>query len=182
MTGIVEKNYSEALFLAISEDCPDKLEAAMSELEAVGGIIAAEPGFAKLCDAPTVSAAEKLSVIEEAFGGSVSPYVYNFLRLLAENGRMGLFEKIAKRFRTLYNAYFNIADITVTSAFSLTEKQAEDIKSRMAEITGKKIIMTEKTDKALVGGVVIDYGDQRFDGSVKTRLEALKQSFSQLIG
>ena len=182
MTGIVEKNYSEALFHAILEDCPEELERAMSELEKIAEIIAETPDFQKFCDAPTVSAAEKFSVLGDAFAKTVSPYIYNFLRLLAEAGRMRNFGGILKNFKLLYNEHFNIAEITVTSVFPLTEKQREEIAAKMAEITGKKIVLTAKTDGSLIGGIVIDYGNRRFDGSVRSRLEALRQSFSQLIG
>ena len=179
---IVEKNYSEALFLAILEDFPEKLEASMKELDEIAEIMSGTPDFAKFCDTPTIGISEKFSVIKDAFSETFSPYVYNFLRLLAEAGRMKFFGKIVKNFRLLYNEHFNIAEITVTSALSLTEKQQEEIKTKMAEVTGKKIVMTTKTDKTIIGGVVVDYGNQRFDGSVKSRLESLRQSFSQLIG
>lgn len=52
----------------------------------------------------------------------------------------------------------------------------------MTAIIGKNVVMSEKLDKSIMGGIVVDYGDTRMDGSVKTRLEGLKESFSQLIG
>ncbi len=75
-----------------------------------------------------------------------------------------------------------IAEITVTTAFPLTPAQKEQVKEKMSEIIGKNIVMSEKLDKSIMGGIVVDYGDTRMDGSVKTRLEGLKESFSQLIG
>ena len=58
----------------------------------------------------------------------------------------------------------------------------EKIIRKMSDIVGKKIKMSEKIDKALMGGIIIDYGDTRMDGSVNTRLENPKGSLSQLIG
>ncbi len=50
----------------------------------------------------------------------------------------------------------------------------------MAEITGKTVNMTLKTDDKLIGGVVISYGNTTIDGSVKARLEQLKADIAEL--
>lgn len=181
MTGPVEKNYSAALFEAVKEEKGD-LGEARKELNSVKGIAKECEGFEKLMDSPTVSAEEKLAVIKEAFGGKLSKCVYNFLCVVTEGKRWGHFNGICKAFSELCNEALGIAEITVTTAFPLSSKQREQIEKKMAEIIGKKIEMSEKTDKSLMGGVVIDYGDTRMDGSVKTRLEGLRDSFSQLIG
>lgn len=179
MTGSVESNYSLALFQLAENDIP-LLTAVRDQLLQIRDIIRENPGFVKLMDTPTVGISEKLDVLK-AFENA-EPYVYNFLRVLAENGRYSYFEKITGAFCRLYNEKLGIGEITVTSPLPLTEKQLADIKAKMGEITGKTIVITQKTDKSLMGGIVIDYGDRRFDGSVRTRLEALKQSFGQLIG
>ena len=181
MTGIVERNYSEALFAALIEEGQD-LTKARDELNCVGKITAECDGFEKLMDSPTVAADEKLSVVREAFEGKVSRHVLNFLCIVTEGRRWSSFARICKSFGVLCNEHLGIAEITVTTAFPLSEEQRAAIKSKMAQVIGKKIEMTEKTDKAIVGGVIVDYGDTRLDGSVKTRLEGLKDSFSRLIG
>ena len=181
MTGIVERNYSEALFSALVEEGQD-LSKARDELYAVQKIVAECGGFEKLMDSPTVSAQEKIAVVKEAFDGKISRHVLNFICIVTEGRRWDSFARICKSFSALCNEHLGIAEITVTTAFPLTEEQRAAIKKKMAEVTGKKIEMSEKTDKSIVGGVVVDYGDTRLDGSVKTRLEGLKESFSRLIG
>ena len=181
MTGIVERNYSEALFAALIEEGQD-LSSARDELTAVKSIVAECDGFEKLMDSPTVSVQEKLEVVKEAFDGKVSRYVLNFLCIITEGRRWNSFARICESFGVLCNEHLGIAEITVTTAFPLTKEQRQAIMNKMAEVTGKKIKMSEKTDKSIVGGVIVDYGDTRLDGSVKTRLEGLKESFSRLIG
>ena len=181
MTGIVERNYSEALFAALTEEGQD-LSKARDELNAVKGIVAECDGFEKLMDSHTVSAQEKLAVVKEAFEGKVSRHVLNFLCIVTEGRRWSSFARICESFSALCNEQRGMAEITVTTACPLTEEQRAAIKSKMAQVIGKKIEMTEKTDKTIVGGIVVDYGDTRLDGSVKTRLEGLKESFSRLIG
>lgn len=181
MTGAVEKNYSQALFDAILEEKED-LEQAKNQLDSVSEIVKSCEGFEKLMDSPTVDSEEKLGVIKDAFGGKLSRCVYNFLCVVTEGKRWDHFEKIRKVFSDMCNEKLGIAEITVTSPYPLSQEQREKIIRKMSEIIGKKIKMSEKTDKALMGGIVIDYGDTRMDGSVKTRLENLKGSLNQLIG
>lgn len=181
MTGSVEKNYSQALFDAVKEEKED-LSEARKELNSVKEIVTESEGFVKLMDSPTVSAEEKLGVIKEAFGGKLSRCVYNFLCVVTEGRRWNSFNGICKAFSELCNEELGIAEITITTAFPLTAEQREKVKKKMAEIIGKNIEMSEKTDKSLVGGIVVDYGDTRIDGSIKTRLEGLRDSFSRLIG
>lgn len=181
MTGTVEKNYSLALFDAISEE-GENLESAQSELKSVQDIVRSADGFVKLMDTPTVSNEEKMSVIKDAFGGKLSKCVYNFLCVVTEGRRWGNFEKICSAFSVLCNEKLGIAEITVTTAFPLNSKQRAAIEKKMTQIIGKKIVMSEKLDSSIMGGIVVDYGDTRMDGSVKTRLEGLKDSFAQLIG
>ena len=57
----------------------------------------------------------------------------------------------------------------------------ERIISKMSEVTGKKISVREKVDPSVIGGIVIDYGSTRYDGSVKARLNALRQELSSVI-
>lgn len=186
MTGAVEKNYSLALFEAVVEEGKENseknLEEARKQLSAVNEIADSCEGFRKLMDSPAVSLEEKLGVLKEAFGGKLSHCLYNFLCVVTEEKRWDYFGKITSAFSDLCNERLGIAEITVTTAFPLTEQQREKIKKKMAEVTHKKIEMTEKTDSSLVGGIVVDYGDTRMDGSVKTRLENLKESLTQLIG
>lgn len=182
MTGIVEKNYSDALFQVVAEDDEKKLSEVRDELVAVAKIFENCPDFIKLANTPTISLEEKQDILKEAFGGKVSECVFNFLMLLTEAGRLNYFGKIKKAFCAQYDEHFNIAEITVTSALPLNDEQRKKITVKMSELLGKTIVLNEKPDAELVGGIVVDYGDRRFDGSVKSKLEALKLSLGEMIG
>ena len=65
--------------------------------------------------------------------------------------------------------------------FPLSEKMRQSVIDKMTETTGKKVTLKEKLDPALVGGIVIDYGTTRYDGSVRTRLNALRSELGSVI-
>ncbi len=177
----VEKAYGDALFSLIIDDDEKLLTDILSELKAIAEIFNAEPEFIKLLKAPTILIDEKLSVVKEAFEGRVHKYVLNFLMVLTENGRIDSFNKILAYFTQLHNDYKNLADVTVTSAMPLSDEMAEKIRAKMEKVTGKTVNMTLKTDKSVIGGVVISYGNTTIDGSVKARLERLKNDIAGII-
>jgi F-type H+-transporting ATPase subunit delta len=186
----VEKTYADALFSLLADDCEQNSEkdsgkavfdSVLAQLESIRDIISGTPEFIKLLNTPTVSGEEKLQLVDTVFGGRTSDYVGNFMRLLTIKKRMSYFTKIYAAFRESYNERFGIADITVTSSIPLTEPMRKKITERMSQITGKTVSVTEKVDKSIIGGIMIDYGNTRLDGSVKTRLAELKKDLSGII-
>jgi F-type H+-transporting ATPase subunit delta len=179
----VEKTYADALFTLLEEENSDRIAftEVLSQLKKVELVLADTPDFIKLLNTPTVSGGEKLALVETAFSGRVSDYVYNFLRLLTVKKRMAHFPRIFSSFRGLYNERFDIAEIVVTSAMPLTADLREKITARMTAITGKTVSVIERVDKSILGGVVVDYGNTRLDGSVKTRLAELKKDIAGII-
>ncbi|MCL2077204.1 MAG: ATP synthase F1 subunit delta [Oscillospiraceae bacterium] len=184
MPTSVENIYSSALFELFEEKHQnDKsgFEVALSELKVVNDALVDAPELVKLSLVPTVSRGDKLDVVKKVFDGKVSPYTMNFLCVLTEKGRLGRFSGIYRDFRRKYHDKFGITPVTVTSAFALSAEQRDKIISKMAQITGNQIELSEKTDKNLIGGVVVDYGGTRIDGSVKNRLESLKREIAETI-
>ncbi|MCL2036850.1 MAG: ATP synthase F1 subunit delta [Oscillospiraceae bacterium] len=183
MGSSVEKTYADALFTLLVEESRSKseFETVLAELNTVSLVMSGLPDFNKLLNTPTISEGEKLELLDSAFNGRVSEYVRNFLRLLTTNKRMSCFPQINKAFKMLYNEHFGIAEITVTSPFPLEEEQRVKIIAKMSQITGKSVSLSEKLDKSIIGGIVIDYGNTRYDGSVKTRLNELKKDIAGII-
>ena len=177
----VENTYGDALFSLIIEEDKSALTDVLGELKSIAGIFGSEPDFIKLLKAPTVPLENKQSIIKEIFDGRVHRFVLNFLLVLTESGRIDSFDKILAYFTQLHNDYKNIADVTVVSAMPLSEQTAEKIRAKMASVTGKTVNMTLKTDPQVIGGVVISYGNTTIDGSVKARLEQLKNDIAGII-
>lgn len=182
MNDKAEKVYGEAFFELCLEECPDKLQSITEELTALGGIFRENPELVKIMGTPTISAEEKLSLTKEIIeNGNVCELCGNLLCVLAERGRFNCFDGIVKQFRAKYNEHFNIADITVTTSAPLTEELRGRIIARMSEVTGKTVNLREKLDPDIIGGIVIDHGSTRYDGSVKARIGAIKKELGSVI-
>lgn len=182
MAGIVEKNYSDALFELISEEKPDMLAEVRDEMCAVDAVLSDSPELVRLMKTPTVGQDEKLSLMSEFFKGRVSDYTYRFLMVLTESGRISEFSGINRCFTELCNERLGIAEVTVVTTAPLDDAMKAKIKLKMTKITGKTIVIKERIDPSIIGGIVLKYGDRSFDGSVKARLEAMKKEIGSVIG
>lgn len=181
MAGLVEKTYGDALFELFIEEDPSKLTLAKEELSAVNSVISEVPELIKLSKTPTVGKEEKLGIISEAFEGRLSGYIFNFLMVLTEAGRLDYFGKVTEYFGQRCNEYLGIADITVITCQPLTAKAKAELSAKMEKLLGKKIVMKEEIDTSIIGGIVVKNGNTTLDGSVKAKLRALRSDIGSVI-
>lgn len=182
MNDKAEKVYGQAFFELTLEEASDKAKDVLEELTALEGIFAENPELTKLMGTPTIPVKEKVELVKEIIStGGISELSGNLLCVLAERGRFDCFGGIVRQFREMYNEHFKIAEIIVTTPSALSEATKEKIVKKMAEVTGKTVSIREKVDPTIIGGIIIDHGSTRYDGSVKTRLNALKNELGSVI-
>ena len=108
-------------------------------------------------------------------------YTYNFLRVLTDAGRLDHYSKICEYFSERCNEHLGIAEITVVTVNGLTPSAREKLTAKMTEILGKKVVIKEETDPSIIGGIVVKHEGTVMDGSVKARLQALKNDIGSVI-
>ena len=97
----------------------------------------------------------------------------NFLKLLIENGRIGVLPEISTHFEESKARVENSVDATVTSAAELSTQQIDDIAKALKTRLGRDVKIETEIDENLIGGAVIRAGDVVIDGSLRARLEGL---------
>lgn len=128
---------------------------------------------------PAVAAEDAAQVVLQAAGSDQASGVDNFVRLLAENGRLDLFSEIADLFNAKRNEVAGVVDAVVTSAIQLTDAQRDDISAKLKTRLGRDVRLKCEIDESLIGGAVVQAGDLVIDGSVKTKLEKLSVTLGQ---
>ena len=98
----------------------------------------------------------------------------NFVRVLAEGGRLGLLPEIRTQFEALRNEREGVVEAEVVSAFELSAAQLADLVQRLEKKTGSKVRAKVQLDKELIGGIKIVLGDKVIDGSARAQLGALE--------
>jgi F-type H+-transporting ATPase subunit delta len=105
-------------------------------------------------------------------GGSASVGA-GFLKVLAENHRLGVLPDILARFEVLKAEAERILDVLLTSASPVSEAQQQRIVDALNKRFGRQVRLKVEQDPTLIGGARLQVGDRVIDGSVRTGLDKL---------
>jgi F-type H+-transporting ATPase subunit delta len=170
----VARKYALALFRAALQR--GALDPVAADLESVRELLRADPRFADLLAAPDVPVADKQALLGRVLNGRVGPVVQELLSLLLAKGRFGLLPAATVRYRELLEEERGIVRAKAVTAVRLTDPEKTKLVERLQKVTGKKVLMTESVDPAILGGVLVTVGDRIIDGSVRSALRDLRES------
>jgi len=102
----------------------------------------------------------------------------NFIRVLLQNGRLADVAAISDRFSSELETRGGIVSADIISARELPIEQKSDLKAHLEKLTGKTVNLNFQIDANLIGGVVTRIGSTVYDGSVRTKLNNLKEQLA----
>jgi F-type H+-transporting ATPase subunit delta len=173
--AVAQRLYARALFQAAEE--AGRLEQVASELSRLAAAIAETPALQVLLRNPQVDPPEKADVLVELTAGA-DDLVRNFVRLVAEKGRAGEIPEMSAELDALVARAQNRLAVELVTAHELSDEEARSIVDRIEQASGRTVEATRSVDPGLVGGIVLQVGSFRADGSVRGRLERLKQELA----
>jgi F-type H+-transporting ATPase subunit delta len=103
----------------------------------------------------------------------------NFLKALAHNGRLEALGEVNDWFAKVIDERSGFVTAAITSARDLPPAERAEFKKNLEKLTGKRVSIEFEVDKEIIGGAVTRIGSTVYDGSVRTKLENLKE---QMIG
>ncbi|MCD8007238.1 MAG: ATP synthase F1 subunit delta [Oscillospiraceae bacterium] len=172
MSGLAG-NYGSALYsVALSENMTGEVYNELCELERV---FSAQPQYLKLLSAANVAKEERLGLVDDCLDGKVHPYVLNFMKLLTEKSITTHFGDCVKAYRERYYLDNGIMPVTAVTAVPLSDSQSKRLTDKIAKVSGKKIILTNKVDPSCLGGVKLSYDSKQIDGTVSHRLKEVSE-------
>ena len=171
------REYAVALFELAAER--EQLAAVGEDLTLVAAQFAETPAYIEFLSSPAVSKEERLSALRAAFDGAVAETTLSFLCVLCENGRLYEFARCAEVYDELYRESQKITTANVISAVELTSEQRSRLCDKLSRQTGHTVTLHCTVDPTLLGGVVVELDGKRLDGSVKRRLQVLKDVMSE---
>ncbi len=170
----VVRRYAEALVSAASGE--NRAEEALEALEAITTeVLGQYPAFRQVLASAQVPVAEKDRILQQVFGDRVESVVLRFLRVLNRRGRLDLVPALARECRQIWNRRHKRVVVQVRSAVALDAAQEDALQQRLAAMTGATPILQITTDPGLIGGLIVQVGDQVCDASVRNRLEQVRQ-------
>jgi F-type H+-transporting ATPase subunit delta len=169
----IARPYAEAVFRLA--DAQGKLADWSAALANLSGVVADGRVSRAVAD-PGLSAARVAGLFISILSGKLSGDAENFVRVLAENGRLELLPDIRAQYEALKNEREGVVEVTIQSAFELDSAQIADLVARLERKTGRKVKAQVAVDKSLIGGVKVIIGDKVIDGSARAQLTALENA------
>lgn len=151
------------------------------ELSMLSRIFKENPDYLRLLSEPSLPKAERFALLDSALKEQVHDYLLNFLKLLCENGGLRDFFDCIREFRTRFCKDAGLADAIVTSAVPLTEEQTATLTKKLQSLTGKTILLTQKTDRRVIGGLRVELDGKCLDGTTASQLLTLRKKLTEII-
>ena len=101
--------------------------------------------------------------------------VRNFLAVLLQHERMSAVHEIVTEYRAEMDRRRGISEVSVVSARPLDAGERREMEQQVARLAGTEVRARFSEDGGLIGGAVVRIGGTVYDGSVRGRLERMKQ-------
>jgi F-type H+-transporting ATPase subunit delta len=175
----VAGRYATALFeLALEANALDQVSA---DLDRFNAALDASPDLARLVKSPVFSAEEQthaLAAVLDKLG--IAGLARNFLLLAAKNRRLFAAPDMIGAYRTMLARHRGETSATVTAAAKLTEAQVTALKQALKAALGKDVMLEQRVDASLLGGLVVKVGSRMIDSSLRTRLNSLRVAMKEV--
>jgi F-type H+-transporting ATPase subunit delta len=126
---------------------------------------------------PVISVSKKIGVVQSLFDERTHELTTTFLVLLIRKDRENLVSSVVDEYQALRDEQRGIVEATVRTAHVLDETETAALEEALEQTTGKRIRLNIEQDVDLIGGVVVRIGDRVFDGSVRNKLDTLRERF-----
>ncbi len=165
--------YAEALFEAARER--DELEEVLSDLGEFARALHESEELRLFFYGGQVPERQKRRALDGLTEG-MKASTTNFLKVLVDNGREEILEEVLARYQELVKEHLGRIEVEVTTAIELSEEQLDRLKERLGGVLeGREIILEANVAPDLVGGAVFRFGGRLMDGSIRGRLESLRE-------
>jgi F-type H+-transporting ATPase subunit delta len=165
------RRYAEAAFEIAERE--GSAEAWLKELDRAASLTSNEKAE-RILGNPGLPFEKRRELLDAALGKDVPEPLHKLLLLLMKRGHVDLVPRVAQAFRELVNRKLGITPALVTSATELSAQDVRALEEQLERLTGGKVELEVQVDPGLIGGVAVRVGDRWMDGSVRGRLERLR--------
>jgi F-type H+-transporting ATPase subunit delta len=165
------KRYAQALFGIAKESGSE--EAWLEDLRIAQEALA-EPTVVVYMGTPRVAIKDKLDVTAQLLSER-EPMIAKMVGLLVSRQASSLLPAIVTAYGALLNESLGRIVATVTAATDVSAEQRQRLTESLSAMLNKDVVLEVREDPSIIGGAMVRVGDQIIDGSVRTRLQVLKQ-------
>jgi F-type H+-transporting ATPase subunit delta len=126
---------------------------------------------------PAIAAAQKIAILDKMNARlGMAKETRNLLAVLIKNDRIAHVHQVVEGYRTELQARQGIRQAEIVTARELSEQERNSLLAGVVHLAGARVQASFKLDKSILGGTVVRIGSTVYDGSVRGRLERLKQA------
>ena len=173
--AVAQRMYARALFEAAQE--AGRIDDVAGDLAVLATAMDEVPELRAFLRNPQIEPSGKAAVLEQ-LAADADELVRNFVRLAAEKGRAGEIPEISAELEALVAQAQNRLAVELTTAHELSDDEATSIVQAIEKASGRTVETTRTVDPSLIGGIVLQVGSHRADGSVRGRLERLRHELA----
>jgi F-type H+-transporting ATPase subunit delta len=176
----VAGRYASALFsLALEARQTGAVADALAKFDT---LVAESPDLERLVRSPVFSAADQLKGLDAILAqAGIDGIAANFIRLAATKRRLFFIREMIADYRKLNDAHRGVTRAEVTSAAALTDANVAALKESLrAASGGREVDLDTKLDPSIIGGLIVKLGSRMVDGSLKTKLNAIRQAMKEV--
>ncbi len=134
------------------------------------------PELRQVFESPAISEAQKVAVLDRMNARlGMQKQLRNLIAVLIRNGRIAHVHQVAAAWRAELEERKGIREAEITTARDLGEEERTTLLAGVARLAGARIQPTFKLNSSILGGAVVRIGSIVYDGSVKGRLERLRE-------
>lgn len=176
-TESIANRYANGLFLLAKEN--NQITNFQTQLNTVVLALQDHQTIIEVLNHYQILEADKFKIVDQVFGKELDPTLINFLKLILQKRRFNHFIKIVEEFNLMVNESLGIKAGVIYSSILLNQGQIDAITKTLNETHQLKVQLKNLFDPQLIGGYKIVIGDVVFDGSIKNRLETLRQELNK---
>ena len=166
------KRYAQAAFEIALER--NELEIWQEGLKEIAALTRDEEMMAML-QTPRLPFDAKKSLLQKRLG-KINPRAFNLALLLVSKGIFRRGNDIFQRYNALLDVHRGIERAKVTAALPLAGEDQELIARRLEKMVKHRVTVDTQVDPAIIGGLIARVGDMLIDGSIRQRLDTLKNN------
>lgn len=165
--------YAEALFKVVQAE--GELDRVEDELFRFGKLLERNHELKQALSDQSIDREQREKVLNELLTDKVSPHTLGLLNFIVAQGRARQLPQILESVSRLAAEARKSVVAEVRSAVPLDNDQREKLAAALSKATGKNVEVKVLIDPTVIGGVVAKVGDMVIDGTVKRRLDQLKE-------
>ncbi len=166
--------YAEALFEVAKAE--GSLETVEDELFKVARTLEANEELRATLSDKAIPVERRQQVVESLLGGKASPVTVALVSFVVGVGRARNLPEIIDKLVARAAEERHEAVAEVRTAYPIDEQHREKLADALGRATGKHVSVKVSVDPSVLGGVVSRVGDTVIDGTIRHRLEQLRES------